>query len=185
MGKRSDFARRPHDAYQTIDPRAVRLLLPHLHGVRSFAEPCAGEGHLVRQLTEAGLCCTYSGDIQEGQDALGLSHADCGMPDAYITNPPWTRVLLHALVEHLMRLGPTWLLFDADWMHNTKRPIPSLLDHCSQIVSVGRLRWMEKSESSGKDNAAWYRFHIQHTGGPRFIPRPELDGGRYEYRRKA
>lgn len=32
MGKRSEFARRPMDAYQTIDPRAVPPLLPFLRG---------------------------------------------------------------------------------------------------------------------------------------------------------
>src|SRR5690349_10187794 len=54
MGKRSNFARIDRDAYQTIDPRAVDKLIPHLRGIRTFAEPCAGEGYLVGQLQAAG-----------------------------------------------------------------------------------------------------------------------------------
>jgi hypothetical protein len=35
----------------------------------------------------------------------------------FITNPPWDRKVLHPLIEHLSSIAPTWLLFDADWMH--------------------------------------------------------------------
>lgn len=168
------------DAYQTTDPRPVRFLLPHLQGVRSFAEPCDGDGHLMRQLTSFGLTCTYSGDIQRGQDALKLERRDCGSPDVYITNPPWTRALLHPLIRHLMSLGPTWLLFDSDWAFNVQA-VP-LIRHCSHIVAVGRVKWIEQKRSSGKDNAAWYRFHIQHHDGPRFVPRGRLSatGGKHD-----
>lgn len=158
------------DAYQTIDPRPVDILMPHLHGVRRFAEPCAGEGRLVAALVERGLTCCYGGDIITGQNALHMSRSDCGYPDAVITNPPWTREILHPLIAHLMGIAPTWLLFDADWMHNTNGVAP-LIRHCSHIVSVGRVRWVEDSNKRGKDNAAWYRFNDQHVDGPKFIPR--------------
>src|SRR3954447_22080785 len=107
MGKRSAFERRPGDFYPT--PReAVAPLIPHLRGVRNFAEPCAGDGALVRYLESFGLCCTYAGDIATGQDALDC---DCfgGVP--IITNPPWTRKVLHPMIEHFMQSAPfAWLL---------------------------------------------------------------------------
>jgi hypothetical protein len=49
---------------------AVRPLIPHLRGVRTFAEPCCGDGALVRHLESFRLRCVYRGDIATGQDAL-------------------------------------------------------------------------------------------------------------------
>jgi hypothetical protein len=72
MGKRSNFERREADFYPT--PRAAVLpLIPHLRGIHTFAEPCAGDGALVRHLESFGLRCVYSGDIRTGQDALALN----------------------------------------------------------------------------------------------------------------
>ena len=56
MGKRSRLERRPADFYPT--PKAAVLpLIPFLRasGVRSFAEPCAGDGDLIRHLEEFGF----------------------------------------------------------------------------------------------------------------------------------
>ena len=164
MGKRSDFKRRPMDAYQTIDPRAVETLAPHLQGVETFAEPCAGEGRLIEQLAGIGLYCAYRGDLTSGEDALETTVPPV---DAIITNPPWTRDILHRMIVHFQRQAPTWLLFDADWAH-TKQAAP-YLPQCSNIVAVGRLKWIEGSPHCGKDNVAWYRFHSQHVDGPKFI----------------
>ncbi|MBD9540131.1 hypothetical protein IB276_11770 [Ensifer sp. ENS04] len=169
MGKRSDFPRKARDAYQTIDPRAVKKLVPHLRGVRSFAEPCAADGYLVGQLQEAGLICSYEGDITIGLDALSHRFEDDAQFDAIITNPPWSREVMHAMIERFMSIAPTWLLLDADWAH-TKQSGP-FMDQCSHIVSVGRLCWEPGTKQTGKDNCAWYRFHAQHVGGPRFIGR--------------
>jgi methylase of polypeptide subunit release factors len=166
LGKRSDFKRRPHDSYDT-PPAAVQPLLPFLRGTKTFAEPCVGHGYLLCALKEAGLECTYAGDIRTGQDALFLSAEEVAGADAIITNPPWTRELMHPLLDRFMRLAPTWLLFDADWSHN--QHAGPWLRHCSHIVSVGRVRWIEGSKYDGKDNAAWYRFHSLHVGpGPVF-----------------
>ena len=78
MGKRSGFERREADFYPT-PKAAVAPLIPHLRGIRTFAEPCAGDGALVRHLEAVGLRCGYSGDIRTGHDALGrfiLSFSD-------------------------------------------------------------------------------------------------------------
>lgn len=169
MGKRSNFERLERDAYQTIDPRAVEKLIPHLRGVKSFAEPCAGEGYLVGQLQAAGLVCAYEGDITTGLDALAHPFDQDGAFDAIITNPPWRRDIMHEMILRFQAIAPTWLLFDADWAH-TKQAGP-FLDQCSHIVSVGRLKWIPGTKMTGKENTAWHRFHAQHVGGPRFIGR--------------
>jgi len=112
MGKRSNFERREADFYPT--PRAAVVpLIPYLHGVRTFAEPCAGDGNLVRHLEGFGLRSVYAGDIRTGEDALELDHY--GAADAIITNPPYTRDLMHRLIAHFQRIAPTWLLLDSDW----------------------------------------------------------------------
>jgi hypothetical protein len=136
-------------------------------GIRTFTEPCVGEGRLLCTLIEFGFECVLIGDIQTGQDALtDPAVAECGA-NAVITNPPWSRPLLHAMILRFMECAPVvWLLFDADWSH-TKQARP-FLSQCSHIVSVGRVKWIEDSKHSGKDNAAWYCFQKLHTGGPKF-----------------
>ena len=166
MGKRSDFKRRAQDAYYT-PYEAVYPLLPFLGDVYQFAEPCAGDGRLIRHLENHSLFCAYAADISEGRDALEWDGTpDAGTVDAIITNPPWTRAILHPMIRHFQQIAPTWLLFDADWMH-TKQAAP-FLGQCSHIVSVGRVKWIEDSPYTGKDNAAWYRFDAMHEDGPMF-----------------
>lgn len=174
MGKRSSFTRRPMDDYQT-PWEAVLPLMPLLGIVRTFAEPCAGEGKLIEHLGRFGLRCTYSGDLVRGEDALFLDRDDVFEADAIITNPPWSRDLLHPLINRFMQLKPTFLLFDADWMHT--RQAAGLLSHCSLIASVGRVKWIPDSPSTGKDNAAWYRFDGSHKTGPRFVGREASNEG--------
>lgn len=167
MGKRSSFARRPQDAYLTKDPRCVAALLPHLAAgrVKTFAEPCAGELDLVMQLTHAGLKCLMSSDISwnPGFDAL---QADLSGVDAIITNPPWTREILHPMIQHFVRYAPTWLLFDSDWAYN--KAASPYLALCTDIVVVGRVKWIENTKHQGKDNVSWYRFASVHTGVTQF-----------------
>ena len=161
MGKRSNFTRREADFYQT--PRAAVVpLIPHLRGIRSFAEPCAGDGALVRHLESFSLRCVYAGDISRGQDALALDHY--GAADAIITNPPYTRELMHRLIAHFQAIAPTWLLIDFDW--SATKQAAEYLSYCSDIVVLARLKWFEGSKDSGKDNHAWYRFDSRHSGGP-------------------
>jgi hypothetical protein len=163
MGKRSNFERREVDFYPT--PRAAVVpLIPRLRGIKTFAEPCAGDGDLVRYLESFGLRCVHSGDIRDGQDAL--ERDDYAGADCIITNPPWSRDVLHRLITHLRNIAPTWLLLDADWKQ-TRQAAP-YLPHCSDIVAIGRVKWIEGSKHTGKDNACWYKFDSRHTAALSF-----------------
>jgi hypothetical protein len=171
MGKRSEFERVEKDFYRTIDKRAVDILQPflieieegfllsegHSRSSLSYAEPCVGTGDLLAQLKGHGHDCRWSSDITYGQDALELTSDHLTNCDLIITNPPWSRPILHPMIEHFAKLKPTWLLFDADWAH-TKQSSRYMKDYCTHIVSVGRLIWIEGTKTSGKDNCAWYRF---------------------------
>src|SRR3990167_4167743 len=137
MGKRSSFERRPQDAYAT-PYEAVVPLLPHLEPGTLFAEPCCGEMDLVRHLQAHGHHCTYASDISRGEDALKFNAVNS---EYIITNPPWTREILHALIVHFSDQRPTWLLFDADWPF-TKQSIP-YMPRCRAIVPVGRAKWID------------------------------------------
>jgi len=169
MGKRSDFKRRPMDYYATPE-EAVLPLLPWLPRQTRFCEPCAGEGHLIRHLEKQGHQCASAFDLNPEsvypeQDATFLMSADLAGANMIITNPPWSRPILHALIDRFVCLAPTWLLFDADWAF-TKQSIP-YMDYCQMIVAVGRVKWIEGSKNTGKDNCAWYLF------GGRTVPAPE------------
>lgn len=173
MGKRSDFTRRPSDKYLTPF-KATIPLVQYVSPGQTFIEPCAGDGRLVRHMEEHGLYCVGAWDkepdsllVREG-DALIEPLPIC---DVIITNPPWSRQLLHPMIDRFMRHAPTWLLFDSDWKHTSQRgEVKRLLRHCSHMVNVGRVKWIDNSKMTGKDNCMWYRFDIRHTNGPRYYP---------------
>jgi hypothetical protein len=103
------------------------------------------------------------------------------------------RDVLHRLIEHFQNIAPTWLLLDSDWAQ-TKQAAP-FLPSCSDIVAIGRVKWMEGSKHTGKDNAGWHRFDARHKAGPVFHGRDhgeavssrrtrtcEQCGRRYDYK---
>ena len=159
MGKRSDFKRLERDFYKTPFS-AVTPLLPHLKSSTFFSEPCAGDGALINHLESAGHVCSWASDIEPQTNDYNIVKKD--MFETYsiftvITNPPWDRKILHPYLEHLHnQKTPSWLLFDADWMHTKQSE--SFMLNCSKIISVGRVKWIEGSASVGKDNCCWYRF---------------------------
>jgi hypothetical protein len=77
--------------------------------------------------------------------------------------------VMHALIAHFQQIAPTWLLLESDWAH-TKQAAP-FMPYCSDIVAIGRVKWIEGSKHTGKDNSAWYRFHADHTSGTVFHAR--------------
>jgi len=163
MGKRSAFDRIPRDFYPT-PAEAVAPLLPHLPPRTRFIEPCAGDGALVGHLQAAGHVCSWESDIEPQRtgmfqaDALKLFYTG----GLIITNPPWARHILHQMITAFSAQRPTWLLFDADWVH-TRQAAP-FLPWLRKVVSVGRVKWIPGSKMTGKDNCAWYHFD-QHSEG--------------------
>jgi len=160
MGKRSNFERKELDFYAT-PASAVEPLLAHLFGT-TFCEPCAGAGDLIDHLERAEMKCVSAFDVRpldervRKHDASWITEADLNGADVIITNPPWDRPVLHQIIERCANLRPTWLLFDADWMH-TKQAKPHL-EICSAIVSIGRVKWIAGSKSVGMENCCWYLF---------------------------
>lgn len=176
MGKRSAFERIPKDKYMTWDPSPVLLLQPHLPRSVQFAEPCAGKGDLIESMKWHGHNCVYACDTYPGRkwiekrDARSLDKRWRRSSGAkmFVTNPPWSRDVLHQMIDALPALLPTWLLLDADYMHTQQAR--KRLEKCSLIVSAGRVRWIKGSKNDGVDNCAWYLFpHREHIGGPRFV----------------
>lgn len=161
MGKRSSFQRFPRDFYRT-PAEAVVPLLPHLPHGTMFAEPCAGDGALVRHLEAAGMSCLWASDIApqapdiDKRDAYEGMHCAAESADFIITNPPWDRATLHQMIVAFSNERPTWLLFDADWIH-TRQAAPYLC-RLRKVVSVGRVKWIKGSAFTGKDNCAWHLF---------------------------
>lgn len=158
MSKRSDFKRRKNDAYFT-PLKPVKPLIPFLYPGATFIEPCAGDGRLIRHLESFGMVCRGAIDIDPQADGISKGDAltydfDVSGVDYFLSNPPWTREILHPMIDRLRNIRPTWFLFDADWAHT--RQAKPYLPFIRKIVSVGRVKWIEESEHFGKDNACWY-----------------------------
>jgi hypothetical protein len=172
VGKRSDFERIPRDFYPT-PYEAVVPLLPHLASGTRFCEPCAGDGQLIDHLVSAGHVCEFAFDIDPQREDIHTANAmhvwGDGEPECYITNPPWSRECLHPIIWNLSSGLPTWLLFDADWMH-TRQSVP-YMERCRKIVSVGRVKWIPDSPFTGKDNCCWYLFDAYSQPTAQFVGR--------------
>jgi len=178
MGKRSNFERKPRDFYPTPYEGVVPLL-PHLKEGTRFDEPCMGGGELITWLESHGHHCIECSDVAPiidgwpSVDALNIPRCD---GDMFITNPPWSWPTLSKLIPHLANLAPTWLLLNADLMHN-KRMGP-FMKYCRKVVSVGRVSWMQNGKK-GFENCAWYLFdnsprpHHQWLDGTVFYGRGE------------
>jgi hypothetical protein len=97
-----------------------------------------------------------------------LHTVDCSGA-CFITNPPWAWPILTQIITRLSAVAPTWLLLNADLMHN-KRMAPHL-KRCAKIVSIGRVKWDPGSKSSGMENSAWYLFDVKYSGPTVFFGR--------------
>ena len=176
MGKRSNFERVERDFYPT-PYKAVEPLVQHLPKKQfAFAEPCAGDGALVNHIeTMTNGWCSWASDLEPQTDTILTRHfREINMEDLFeadyiITNPPWDRSLLHPMIEYFTAYRPTWLLFDADWIH-TKQSIP-YMGMLKKIVSIGRVKWIENSKSVGKDNCCWYLFDRIQSKNTKFYGR--------------
>jgi hypothetical protein len=171
MGKREDIKKpkSPRDFYATIDPDAVKPLIPFVKG-KTYAEPCAGNGDLIQMLHNEGVVCVYASDIEYSLflqtngywgDATKTPLSFYDESDVIITNPPFSKALLLPIMDHLMQSGiPLWLLLPADIIQN--KYMAPYMKKCKTILSVGRLCWFP-NEVTGKmvkgvDNFVWLEF---------------------------
>ena len=125
-------------------------------------------------MTDAGHRCIWAFDVEPRDESVKAFDAmDMRLyrwpGDYIITNPPWSRDVLHPMIEHFAAQRPTWLLFDADWIHTRQSsPFMRLL---RKIVSVGRVKWIPDSKMTGKDNCAWHLFDASTEGPAIFVGR--------------
>jgi len=181
MGKRSDFKRKPRDYYPTPARAAVPLVayLKRRGGLSTFIEPCCGDGRLAAHFDGVAACVGMS-DIAPGCvgaemfDALGPDvrrMANRTNADLIITNTPWPTARGEpalSFIRQFAAIRPLWLLYSADMAHNAY--FAAVAPMCAVILSVGRVSWAENGVS-GKENAAWYLFDVNHSGPTRFIGR--------------
>jgi hypothetical protein len=179
MSKRTDgkYERRDRDFYAT-PPEPIYKLLPHIQDCRVFAEPMCGDGAIVRVLEARGWVCGAAMDMEPQDDMIAravvsdvmdLTAEDFAGCDHIISNPPWPAKHKRgdptvSIVKHLSAILPTWFLMSADFMHNEYAA--PLLEFCTQIISVGRVKWIADSDNTGFDNAAWYKFDQRREGPP-------------------
>jgi hypothetical protein len=162
--------RRRNDFYATVDPRAVVPLLRFLSPGQMYLEPCAGDGSLIALLDAHGFHCYGRFDLEPQcpyiprHNAMALKEPE----GTIITNPPWLRSLLHPLILHLVNIADeVWMLFDSDWPHN-KGSTAIGEQYCTDIVSVGRLKWFLNSKHDATDDCSWYRFSTDKAAPTRF-----------------
>ena len=162
-----EFEKRPRDFYPTPE-KAVLPLLDHLPAHFTFCEPCAGDGALVKHLEGMfGAVCLAPFDIEPQQDWITkadttqLTEESVEHCSFIITNPPFTWNVLKPMLDKWLSFNKTVvLLLPADFMHNIR--FAPYLRRCYKIQTIGRVKWIEDSKTSGVENYAWY-FFSTHT----------------------
>jgi hypothetical protein len=177
LAKRSDFKRIERDYYRTFDPKAGEALRPFVKDIEVALEPFAGAGDLIAQFPSINW---LKSDIEpqacfiDRRDAFEWSKEEIEYEavDAVITNSPWDRKIVHRTIEHFAPIIQTWLLLDVNWMF-TKQAGPYIEKYCTDIVTIGRVKWIPDTTMSGKDDCAWYRFSIDKDSPTKFYGRKQ------------
>lgn len=186
MSKRTPgLPQRPRGFWPTPRP-AVVPLIPYLPPRARYGEPCAGAGDLIDHLSELwpGGDLIWATDIQpERSDISRIDALEIPSPvasvhvarvDLWITNPPWPRIGQKgdpalSIILHLMTIAPVWALLPWDFGANDY--FRALIGQCSDIVPVGRVKWIPDSRSAGVDNCAWFRLDAQNRHPATVRPR--------------
>jgi len=146
--------------YYPTPAKAIDPLIPHLRqaGVKTFVEPCVGEGHLRDYLVQNGFRCVNSGDINQTQrsDARRWGKENFKGADVVVTNTPWSHDLMEAIMLRQTNYLPGWFLVYSDWVF-TKQSASIMRERCTDIVPIGRVKWFPDSASVGFDNCCWVR----------------------------
>lgn len=173
IAKRSDFKRIERDYYRTFDPKAGEALRPFINGIEAAIEPFAGAGDLTNQFPEIHWRQTDiepQSDYINQKDAFDYTKEEILKFDAIITNPPWSRPILHRSIEYFAPIIQSWMLLDANWLF-TKQAGPYIEKYLTDVVTIGRVKWIPNTTMSGKDDCCWYRFSSDKIAPTRFYGR--------------
>lgn len=178
MGKRSNFEKNPRDYYRTFDPKAGIALKPFVEEGLTYFEPFAGAGDLIKQLDFVE--CKWASDIEPQQNegeiyireisAFHLPKTQISNYDLMITNPPWTKDVFHRSLEHFVPLIDCWFLMSSNWKQN-KGSAEYVNKWLTDIVPIGRMKWIEGSPHSSVDDCEWLKFSYWKNDAARFHPR--------------
>lgn len=170
-----------NDAYFTRDPQCVAKLAAYFNfkGV-TVLEPCAGAGHMVRELERHGATVIawekeiypdQPASIKVGRDFFKQHYLPAGV-ELIVTNPPFDKpvpFIVHAL--HMLPNGHVAMLLRHEWMcgKGTKDQRQSLLCDTrfkAYVPILGRPVWHEEVKNGPRHNYGWYIWgSIYHSGG--------------------
>jgi hypothetical protein len=151
---------RLHEAWDTIDPRLVPVLIQTVPSLlrRSIWEPAAGDGHMVEQLRSAGCIVAATTDIAPREATIDVQDFFAvpmlpGHVDAIVTNPPWGDHLA-PFVRHAVEIAEpagafVAMLVPLPWIAGAS--VKDLTGHVgfdSLIVPRFRARWMTEEEEA-------------------------------------
>lgn len=153
----SGYARQERDCYETPE-WVTQVLLPYLPPRCHVWEPAAGNGKMVKVLTDAGHTVEAT-DIENGRDFLKTETIfNC---DAIVTNPPFNlaqRFIEHALELMKPSLGMVAMLLRADFDHAKTRK--HLFADCAafsrKVALTKRIVWFERPGAAPSYNHAWF-----------------------------
>lgn len=177
-GKRSNFPRNDRDWYGT-PIKAVYPVAPFLKD-KNYISPFAGDGRLIEhiRMLQPTASCVAAFDMEPQVDeVIGVkispvdfnstdvefwhNLADADGADCFVDNPPWVNTkesgyLLNRIIETLSSVRPTWLLMNGSYIFNKRSS--RYMRMCTDVVPIGRVKWIEDSPHSGKEDCIWARF---------------------------
>lgn len=195
MGKHSELERKDRDFYST-PIKAVQPLVPYLGGINSYYEPFAGDGRLIEnfKILTPDMKCGWATDIHplaDGIDTCAFDDIDktdlvhqmiSRGTQAVISNPPWLNTSesgyqLFRFVNKMCYGGfPVIMLLNANLVNNksswqNKVHGRSLMNLCYQVLPIGRVKWIDDSPFSAKEDSAWFFFNEHNHALPKILPR--------------
>jgi hypothetical protein len=174
MGKRSNFEKNPRDYYRTFDPKAGIALEPFVERNAKYIEPFAGAGDLIQQLKFADCVLAYDIEPQacmvDQADAFTIGAEDLIDVDLCISNPPWSKDIFHKALDHFVPFIDCWFLMSSSWKQN-KGSAEYVSKWLTDIVPIGRMKWIEGSPHSSVDDCEWLKFSYWKNDAARFHPR--------------